>query len=212
MLEALYQKFGTSFESENMIFCEYEMGTECFFIIEGKVKITKTTGENQKTLDVIEKGNFFGEMAILETEARSASAIAIGSVRALKFNRQDFDSMIHGYPQFGLRLLIIFCKRIYDAKRRLQIMHIKNPQLRVSDVFLMLAEKDPEYGNSPRIVLNITINDLASWCGLPLEKVQNIVNSFVSRDKIVVYPNKILINNINDFSRLVNYHRKNIDV
>ena len=210
MLEALFEKFGVSFKSDELIFCEYEPGEECYFILEGKVKITKTVGNTQKNLDIIEKGNFFGEMAILEAEPRSASATALGSVRALKFNHGNFDAMIRSQPQLGFQLLLSFCKRIYDAKRKLQILHLDDPKLRVSDVFVMLAERDPSFGKNTRMVFNVTVDDVASWCGLPNGDVQRVINSFVRRDKVELYADHIVISNINDFTRIVNYHRKNL--
>ncbi len=211
MLEALYEKFGVTFKSSQIIFCEHEPGEDCYFILKGKVKITKTVGTTQKTLDVIDKGNFFGEMAILETEPRSASAIAAEDIRALKFNRVNFDMMIHKQPQLALKLMFSFCGRIHDARRRLQILHIEDPQVRVSDVFVMLAEKDPRYGKVSRMNFSITVNDVASWGGLPVGDVQRVMNIFVRRDKIEIYADHIVIHNINDFSRLVTYHRKNIN-
>ena len=210
MLEALFEKFGVSFKSDELIFCEYEPGEECYFILEGKVKITKIVGNTQKNLDIIEKGSFFGEMAILEAEPRSASATALGSVRALKFNHSNFDSMIKSQPQLGFSLLLTFCKRIYDAKRKLQILHLDDPKLRVSDVFVMLAERDPSYGKSTRMVFNVTIDDIASWSGLPSGDAQRVINTFVRRTKVELYADHIVILNINDFTRIVNYHRKNL--
>ena len=210
MLEALFEKFGVSFKSDELIFCEHEQGEECYFVLEGKVKITKTVGNTQKNLDIIEKGNFFGEMAILEAEPRSASATAIGNVRALRFDHSNFDSMIHSQPQLGFRLLLSFCKRIYDAKRKLQILHLDDPKLRVSDVFVMLAERDLSYGKSTRMVFNVTVDDVASWCGLPNGDVQRVINAFVRRNQVELYVDHIIITNINDFTRIVNYHRKNL--
>ena len=46
MLEALYEKYGASFKNGEMIFCEYETGNECYFILDGKIKITKTVGKH----------------------------------------------------------------------------------------------------------------------------------------------------------------------
>ena len=58
--ESLFEKFGVEFEPGEIIFCEWEPGEECFFIQDGRVKITKTVGNTQKTLDVIGAGDFFG--------------------------------------------------------------------------------------------------------------------------------------------------------
>lgn len=208
--ESLFEKFGVTFEPGEIIFCEYEPGNECFFIQEGNVKVTKTVGNSQKTLDVIEAGNFFGEMAILEAEPRSASAIAISTVRALKFNRENFDSLMRSQPPLAYRLLTIFAQRIYDARRRLQILLLEDIQAKVADVFIMLSEKDPNYGHSAQMVFNVTVDDVASWCAQPSAEVQRVISGFVKQGKVELFADRIVIKNINDFNRLVAAKRKNV--
>ena len=80
MLEAMFDKFGKVFQPNEILFCEYEPGNDFFLIKEGKVKITKTVGSSVKTLDVLESGDILGEMAILEEQPRSATAIAVTEV------------------------------------------------------------------------------------------------------------------------------------
>lgn len=77
-------------------------------IQEGQVKITKTVGSSIKTLDVLESGDIFGEMAILEEQPRSATAVCITEVRALNFNRANFELLMTKNPQLALRVLTIF--------------------------------------------------------------------------------------------------------
>ncbi len=206
----LLERFGVNFENNEIIFCEHEPGNECYFIQEGKVKVIKTVGNTQKTLDVLEAGDFFGEMAILEEELRSASAIAIEKVKALKFTRQNFDLLMQSQPQLAYQLSLIFSRRIFDAKRRLQILLLEDPQLKVTDVFLMLSEKDPRYGRLSEMVFNITMEDVASWSGLPITDTQRIINHFVRQGKIEIFTDRMIIKNINDFSRLVSAKRKNM--
>lgn len=206
--ESLYEKFGIGFEPGQIIFCEYEPGNECYFILDGRVKITKTVGNTQKTLDVLTNGDFFGEMAILEEEPRSASAIAIDHIRALKLNRVNFDSLMNGQPQLAYRLMMIFARRIFDARRRLQILLLDEPQARVSDVFCMLAEKDSQYGHSAQMVFNVTVDDVAAWCGMPPADVQRVISAFVKQAKIELFADRIVVKNLNDFTRIVQARRK----
>jgi len=207
--ESLFDKFGKIFEPGQIIFCEYETGNDFYFIQEGHVKIIKTMANAQKTLDVMEQGDIFGEMAILEEAPRSATAIAVDRVRVLHFNRANFDSLMHGNPQLALRLLVIFSTRIYDAKRRLQILLLDDLQAKVADVFLMLAEKLPEnMSDQPDKILNVTADDVASWCGQSLADVQKVLNHFVRQGKIELFADRISIKNINDFARLVATRRK----
>lgn len=208
--ESLFDKFGMVFEPGQIIFCEYEPGNDFYFIQDGHVKIIKTIANTQKTLDVLATGDIFGEMAILEAEPRSATAIAIDTVKSLHFDRENFDSLMHGNPQLAYRLLVIFSTRIYDAKRRLQILLLDDMQAKVADVFLMLAEKDPDYGQITQKVFNITVDDVANWCAQPVGEVQKVISSFVRQGKVELYADRIVINNINDFTRIIASKKKTI--
>ncbi|MBE7413174.1 MAG: Crp/Fnr family transcriptional regulator [Leptospiraceae bacterium] len=208
MLEAMFEKFGKVFQPNEMIFCEYEPGNDFYLIQEGKVKITKTVGASIKTLDILQDGDIFGEMAILEEQPRSATATAMTEVRALNFNRANFELLMTKNPQLALKLLTIFSTRIYDAKRRLMILLMDDIQGKVADVFVMLAEKEQHGVNYKEVVLNLTVDDVASWCGQPVGEVQKVINQFVKSGKIELYADRIVLNNINDFQRIVTQKRK----
>jgi len=208
--ESLFEKFGKIFEPGQIIFCEYEPGNDFYFIQEGDVKIIKTMGDTQKTLDILTTGDIFGEMAILEEQPRSATAIAVDRVRTLHFNRANFDSLMNGNPQLAYRLLQIFSTRIYDAKRRLQVLLQDDIQAKVADAFLMLAEKNPEYGQINQLIFNITVEELASWCGQSAEEAQRVVSQFVKQGRLELYADRIVVNNINDMIRVVNSKKKNL--
>jgi CRP/FNR family cyclic AMP-dependent transcriptional regulator len=201
--EGLFQKFGKEFKPGQMIFCEWEPGDSLYIIVKGKVKIVKIFGKTQKTLDVMEEGSIFGEMALLEEEPRSASAIAITETKLLEFNKENFNMIIQKYPQLVYNLLIIFAKRIYDAKRRLKNLLIDDYTTRVIDVFLMLSEHNPNAWQMNSITLQTTIDDVANWCGLPVAEVNNIVMTLVKQGKIELYADKIVVPNLKEIQRIV---------
>ncbi|NCN08947.1 MAG: Crp/Fnr family transcriptional regulator [Leptospira sp.] len=208
MLEAMFDKFGKVFQPNEILFCEYEPGNDFFLIKEGKVKITKTVGSSVKTLDVLESGDILGEMAILEEQPRSATAIAVTEVKALNFNRANFEMLMTKNPALAMKLLNIFSIRIYDAKRRLMILLMDDILGKVADVFLMLHEKNSNSDNFHEVILNTTVEDVANWCAQPVGEVQKVLNQYVKNGKIDLYSDKIIIHNINDFQRIVNQKRK----
>jgi CRP-like cAMP-binding protein len=208
MLEAMFEKFGKTFHPNEILFCEYEPGNDFYLIKEGKVKITKTVGSSIKTLDVLESGDILGEMAILEEQPRSATAIAITEVKALNFNRANFEMLMTKNPALAMKLLNIFSVRIYDAKRRLMILLMDDILGKVADVFLMLHEKNSSNDNFHEVILNTTVEDVANWCAQPVGEVQKVLNQYVKNGKIDLYADKIVIHNINDFQRIVNQKRK----
>lgn len=206
--ESLSEKFGKTFQTGDLIFCEFEPGNDFYFIKSGKVKISKIVKDVEKTMDVLEAGDIFGEMAILEQQPRSASAIAITQVNVLHFNRENFVTLMTGQPQLALKLLFIFAKRIYDAKRRAMILLLEDEQARVADVFLMLAENVKGYEVLKEINLDITVEEVASWCSLPVNTVGSVVGGWIKSGKLELRRDKIYILNLHDFKRLVSSKRK----
>jgi CRP/FNR family transcriptional regulator, cyclic AMP receptor protein len=207
-LSAMFGKFGKIYEPDDIIFCEYEPGNDFYLIQDGQVKITKTVGQSIKTLDVLEAGDIFGEMAILEEQPRSATATAITQVRALNFNRANFDLLLTKTPQLALRILTIFSNRIYDQKRRLQILLLDDTNGKVADVICMLAEKLGYSENAKEVLLKNTPEDIAAWCGQPVPEVQKVLDTYKKAGKFNVEADRIIIYNISELLRLVTQKRR----
>ncbi|MBP9888511.1 MAG: Crp/Fnr family transcriptional regulator [Leptospiraceae bacterium] len=208
MLEAMFGKFGKVFRPNEIIFCEYEPGNDFYLIQEGQVKITKTVGSSIKTLDVLEAGDIFGEMAILEEQPRSATAVCITEVRALNFNRANFELLMTKNPQLALRVLTIFSTRIYDAKRRLMILLMDDIIGKVSDVFMMLYEKQGMNDHQKEVTLKVTVDDVGHWCGQPVGEVQKVLAQLKKTGKIDIYNDRVVVHNIQEFQRIVAQKRK----
>ncbi len=198
-----FSRFAKDYEPGEVIISEFEPG-DCFYLIQsGNVQLVKCVNGAKKNLDVLKPGEFFGEMAILDNSARSATCMATGKVRCLEFNKENFELLITGNPQMALLLLKLFCKRIYDQRRRLKILVIKDLQAKIADVFLMLNEMNPVANEMEKQrKFNVTISDVAHWAGLSLEVTKDEINRFVERHRIEVYDNYIIVNNINDIQRL----------
>jgi CRP-like cAMP-binding protein len=152
----------------------------------------------------------FGEMAILENSPRSATAIALDEVKVLEFNSQNFEILLLGNPQIALKLLKMFCKRIYDSKRRFMILTLPDQQAKVADVFLMLDETQPDIDkNTERREFKTTVEGVAHWAGMSANEARDILGHFVNQRRVEIYPDRITVKNINDFSRFVSSRRNN---
>jgi len=206
---SMFERFAVTFQKNDIIFCEYEPGDNFYLIQAGSVAIVKIMGEIEKIIDILQPGEIFGEMAILEEAPRSATAIAYEKVKALEFNRQNFEVLMMGNPQIALKLMKLFTKRIYDQKRRFMILTLEDVQARVADVFVMLSETQPtEEDDKDERTFKTSVDDIAHWAGLSVAQTKQVVNHFAAQRRIEVYPDKIVVKNINDFSRFVNSRRK----
>lgn len=206
---SMFERFAVTFQRGDIIFCEYEPGDNFYLIQEGTVQIVKIMGNIEKIIDILYPGEIFGEMAILEEAPRSATAIANEKVKALEFNRQNFEVLMMGNPQIALKLLKLFTKRIYDQKRRFMILTLDDEQAKIADVFVMLSETHPpEDPEANERVFKTTVDDIAHWAGMSVDKARNVINHFVTQRRVEVFQDKIVVKNINDFSRFVNSKRK----
>src|SRR5205085_7860564 len=87
------------------IFAQGELGTEMFIIQDGVVEIVKEISGETHLLSTLEKGDFFGEMAVLDDVPRSADAVARTEVRLLVINGARFDEMLRRNPEIAVRII-----------------------------------------------------------------------------------------------------------
>lgn len=207
--EELVQRFGKTFKAGEIIFCEYEPGDDFFLIQSGHVKIIKIVSDKEKTLDVLVAGDIFGEMAILEQQPRSATAIAQDEVKVLNFNRQNFELLLKTNPEIAIKLLKMFARRIYEAKRQLRVLTFPEPETRVADVLILLAEKQGLLSEeASKLVITASTEDLLSLTGLNETDLNKILQSLSVQHKIEISGNKIIVSNIKEFERLIHSKQK----
>ena len=198
------------YNTDDVIFLEYEKGDKFYMVQSGSVKITKVIKDVEKLLDIVYPGDFFGEMSILEDTTRSASAIANEPTVLLELRKENFQNILANNTAMALKLSKMFAKRIFDAKRRLLILQLNETDLRVYDCLLLLAELQ----NIPRDhyyepqELNATINDIANWCGVKVVDVQKVLNNLVKTGKIDIKTNTIYVKNLKEIQRQIDLKRK----
>lgn len=189
------------FKEGDIIFCEFEPGEEMYVIKEGKVRITKIQNNKEKTIDIIGPGEIFGEMALIDNDKRTATAIAETDVVLIRVDRNNFETLAKNNPFWALKLLKNFSRRIYDAKRKLRILSIKDYDTRVLETLIMLSESVAKE-NEKAVTLNANVEDIAHWTGISPKEAEEILNKYVKMGKISINKEGIKINNINDLKRL----------
>jgi CRP-like cAMP-binding protein len=206
-----FSRFTRIFRAGEIIFSEHEPGDTFYFIQSGRVKLIKDAGEVERTLDILQASEMFGEMAILENSPRSATAIALDDVKLLEFNEQNLELIILGNPQVAFKLLKVFSRRLYDAKRRIMILTLPGPHAKVADVFLMLDETQTNIDKSTdRREFQTTIEDIANWAGMTVTQTKDAMAQFVTQNRLELFPDRIVVKNINDFIRYVNARRNQL--
>lgn len=115
-------EFTKRFFPGDVIFREGEQGLEMYFIRSGLVAITRRFGEEEQPLAMLEKGDFFGEMSVLEDfPERSATATAVDEVEVLAMRAVDLQAVLPRDPSLAMRMMTKLSARLREANRRLQL-------------------------------------------------------------------------------------------
>jgi CRP-like cAMP-binding protein len=109
-----------AFSAGEKIFSQGELGTEMFIIQDGVVEIIKHIAGESHLLSRLERGDFFGEMALLEALPRTADAVAVTEVRVVAINGSRFDEMLRKNPEVAVRIIRKYSKRLREANALLE--------------------------------------------------------------------------------------------
>ena len=115
-----FAKFLTKFKTGDFIFRQGQEGDEMYIVQSGQVAIRKTIGKQRTTLNVLEKGDFFGEMSVLERLPRTADAEVVEDAGVISINSATFGEMIRSNPEIAVRMLRKYSMRMREYSEQLE--------------------------------------------------------------------------------------------
>lgn len=132
-----------TYEEGEVIFSEGETGRDLYIVQEGSVQITKKTSQEPLELAVFNKGDFFGDMALLQSLPRYATAQAKGRTRLLILKPAGFLLKIRRDPTFAFEMLQQMSLRVKVSNDRvLEILQrYQLPTTEVQDILRLLGGK-----------------------------------------------------------------------
>ena len=101
------------------IFSEGDEGSEMYFVQSGKVRIEKAIAGKTEVLAVMEKGDFFGEMAVIDPVPRSASAVVAEDAELLRVDALNFEKLLGSNIEIAVRMIRKYAARLRFANDRL---------------------------------------------------------------------------------------------
>jgi hypothetical protein len=115
--------------SGEVVFEEGQLGAELYILLDGSVKIVKARGSGQELLLTrLEGVNYFGEMAILDDEPRSASVVVERNSRLLVLKGEQLKDLVEQMPEMAFEIIKVLTARIRQADDRLnQMVKSKSP-------------------------------------------------------------------------------------
>lgn len=198
-----------NYNQDEMVFSENEPGRELYIIQSGRVKITKMVNGQEVMLAVLQPGDIFGEMALLDNKPRSASAICAESCVMLAINKANFEGMVKAQPQLATKLITLLSDRIWMAYRQLSNLMIGDPIGRLFDTLLTLAEKQ-HIKIVPKASFNFDIGgkDLLKMVGFDSREDEHLLMDLLKSRWMRMDGGKIICLDLSELEKQVQYFRK----
>ncbi len=124
---AALREFRQRYRKSEVIFEEGSTGSAMYLIHSGRVLLSvRRNGTGRTPLVVLNPGDFFGEMALVDDSPRSATASAVdANTELIVIDRTRFLFMVRQQPEFALSLMHTLCQRLRDMDERLSLRELR---------------------------------------------------------------------------------------
>jgi CRP/FNR family cyclic AMP-dependent transcriptional regulator len=149
------------------IFAKDDPGSSLFAICKGAVKITVPSIDGHSAvLNLIGKGDIFGEIALLDGRPRTADAVAIADCDLFVIERRDFLPVVREEPEIALKLIEILCARLRQTTEQAENLMFLHLAGRLAKALLRLSDGEAD-ARERKVV--ITQKDLGNIIGMSRE-------------------------------------------
>jgi CRP-like cAMP-binding protein len=173
-------RFARDFAAGTVLFEEGQPGDDMYIVVSGEIEIRRQVGESERVLAVLPAGEFFGEMAILNSRPRSATAVARSDARLLVIDGTTFEAMLRARPEIALRMIRALATRLDSANQHVELLLLPTADHRVAQCLRRLAEEQLQLAGTPfshgtAILVPRQVSDIAERVGLPLREVEEVL-------------------------------------
>ena len=202
------------YAADQPIFSRGDPGEEMLVIRSGNVRIflPSEDGREQIAIAMLREGDFFGELAILDGQPRTASAVAVTDTVLLPITRDDFCRLLAREPRAALHVIAVLSQRLRDLDERLgEIVFLDVPE-RLAKQLCELAECGcEESSEGRRISQPVSDADLAHMIGTSVERVREEMRRLQREFIVTVDDGTIVISKPHDLRDLALGRRSRTD-
>jgi len=131
------------YPKDTVVFYENDEGDSLFMILSGRVKVTILGDDAREViLSMLGAGDFFGEMALLDDEPRSATAIAVEDSELFALQRSDFASVLERKASISTALIRVLSQRLRKANHQISTLALLDVYGRVARVLIEMAQDE----------------------------------------------------------------------
>lgn len=177
------------------IFHRDDPGTTLHIIINGLVKLVLSSPEGREmTVGILRAGDFFGEMALFDGGARSASVVTLEATETLTLDRAPFVETLERHPQVATALLSILGERLRRTDELIQdILFLDLPGRLAKQLLALADERGIATTEGIQIDLRLSQSELAAMIGATRESVNRCLSAYADRGVLTLDRDRITL-------------------
>jgi CRP/FNR family transcriptional regulator, cyclic AMP receptor protein len=177
------------YPADRAVLMEDAWGNAVYFVESGWVKVRRHVGEEFVTLAILGRGDFFGEMAILDESPRSTDVVALSGVKLLSISAQRFIQTLFKDSQLHHRMLQLMVRRLRQTNYRFQTRH-QAPAIKLANTLVFLGENYGQQTPKGIEIFNIPTKDLADASDISIDETSKILDKLDSKGWVKVAPSE----------------------
>ena len=204
-LIAIEKLFTTrNYPKGSMIILEEEFGDTVFMVVKGTIKITRVNDEGKEViLSLMGMYEIFGEMSVIDGEARSANALAQEKCELLAIQRSEFLNMLRRNFKISFALMGELAKRLRKSDQQIEALSLSDAEHRIGVSILNLAEDMGVIRKGQVTIEKLPFQqDIANMSGTSRETVSRVLKLFEDRHMITKVGHTVVIPDYAFFKRL----------
>jgi CRP-like cAMP-binding protein len=190
-------QYEISFKKDSIIFKEGDIEDTMYFIKDGKVEISKQMDDEKQVIALLGPNDFFGEMALLSKNPRSATAKALKNTTAIVFNRNQFLGLLKTKGEIALKIIDVLILRLREANDTIRKLIQKNQKALVFETlskWLQVKETEAD--------IKIASEWVSTQLGMKARETESVIRQLVMMNLVSISDNIVSINNTETSEKL----------
>lgn len=181
-----------NFKKNETILHEEHTNAFMYMILEGEAKVVQTTDAGKEIIITLHQaGDFFGELSLIDGKTAPAAVRATKHSTTAIISKKDFHALLLSQDKVLENLLQIFCSRLRECMKKIQLLNFNNAAQRIKMLLLMLSESHGEKIDGGTILkMKLIHQDIADMTGLTRETVTRVLDKWKKGGEIKIQKNK----------------------
>lgn len=190
-----------TYPKNKMILMEEDKGDTFFILDKGSVKVTRISEDGREIiLSILHEGDFFGEMTILDGEARSANVVSLEETEVFVLHRTDFLDILEQYPRISVMILQELAGRIRKSDTLIESLSLGDAEERIGLTLLRIAEDQGIYKSGSVFIESLPYQqEIANMAGTSRETVSRTLKMFEDQGLIEKEGHQLTIHQYEEF-------------